>query len=87
MQAYSDPAREDDPYALPDVEVFWHDARDTELGDCFSAEYHDGEALASGWYYWYCFPGCLPDSDPLGPFRTEEEALADAREDAANSAE
>ena len=21
-----------------------------------------------GWYYWYCFPGCLPDSDPTGPF-------------------
>lgn len=32
-----------------------------------------------GWYYWYCFPGCLPDSDPMGPFDTEAEALADAR--------
>jgi hypothetical protein len=32
-----------------------------------------------GWYYWACFPGCLPDSDPIGPFETENEAIADAR--------
>lgn len=37
MQAYSDPARESDPHALP-------------------------------------------DSDPVGPFATEADALADARE-------
>lgn len=36
--------------------------------------------LLSGWYYWHCFPGCLPDSEPIGPFATEAEALADARE-------
>lgn len=34
------------------------------------------------WYYWYCFPGCMPDSDPIGPFDTEADALADARADA-----
>lgn len=33
-----------------------------------------------GWFYWFCFLGCLPDSDPIGPFVTEAEALADARE-------
>lgn len=33
----------------------------------------------SGWYYWYCLPGCMPDSDPIGPFATHAEALADAR--------
>lgn len=32
-----------------------------------------------GWYYWPCFPGCLPDGDPVGPFETEAEAIADAR--------
>ena len=32
------------------------------------------------WFYWFCFPGCLPDSEPCGPFATEAEALADARE-------
>ena len=33
-----------------------------------------------GWYWWSCFPGCLPDGEPMGPFETEAEALADARE-------
>lgn len=31
-----------------------------------------------GWYWWWCEPGCLPDTDPQGPFRTEAEAKADA---------
>ena len=32
-------------------------------------------------YYFYAFgfPGCLWDSDPVGPFDTYEAALADAR--------
>jgi hypothetical protein len=38
------------------------------------------ESGATGGHYWQsCFPGCLPDSDPIGPFETAEEALADAR--------
>jgi hypothetical protein len=37
----------------------------------------------TGWYWWTCFPGCMPDSDPFGPFATEAEALADAQEGAA----
>jgi hypothetical protein len=71
-QAYSDPSRESDPHALPDVEVFYK-----QRGDVY-----DGAALPdAGWYYWYCFPGCLPDSDPIGPFETEAEAKAAAQED------
>lgn len=34
-----------------------------------------------GWYYWTCCPGCLPDSDAIGPFKTEEEAREDAGEE------
>jgi hypothetical protein len=34
----------------------------------------------AGWYWWSCFPGCLPDSEPMGPFETEAEAIADATE-------
>ena len=34
----------------------------------------------SGWYWWACFPGCLPDSDPIGPFETEQAAIDDAQE-------
>jgi hypothetical protein len=57
-------------HALPDVEVFYGCPDDIGI---------DAE---QGWYYWYCFPGCLPDSDPVGPFATEAEALADAQGDA-----
>ena len=81
MQVYSDPSRESDPHALPDVEVF-----EITLGTSgqkyINGEYvcnPDGELLEPGWYWWPCFPGCLPDSDPIGPFDTEEEALADAQ--------
>ena len=34
-----------------------------------------------GWFYWFCLPGCMPDSEPIGPFDTEEAALEHARED------
>ena len=33
-----------------------------------------------GWYWWACFPGCLPDSDAIGPFPTDQEAYNDAQE-------
>ena len=72
MQAYSDPTRASDPHALPDIEVF------RMHGDQFA---FNGEPFESGWYYWFCFPGCLPDGDPIGPFATREEAIAAAQED------
>jgi hypothetical protein len=68
-QYYSDPSRENDPHALPDVEVFY----------CKDQYVYDG-LRESGWYYWFCFPGCLPDSDPLGPFKTEKDAVMDMYE-------
>ena len=33
-----------------------------------------------GFWYWYCFPGCMPDSSAYGPFDSYDAALADARE-------
>lgn len=36
----------------------------------------EGYALEPGWYYWYCFPGCRPDTEPIGPFESEAEAEA-----------
>jgi hypothetical protein len=38
------------------------------------------EGLTGGYFWWSCFPGCLPDGQPMGPFATADEALADARE-------
>lgn len=40
----------------------------------------DNDAFQKPWWYWPCFPGCLPDGGPIGPFDTEADALADARE-------
>jgi len=28
-----------------------------------------------GWYWQACFPGCLPDGDPMGPYPTESECM------------
>ena len=89
-QHYSDPTREEDPYALPNVEVFYMDAEDFSDADADSwmaerltAEEYSPTACKDleGWYYWLCFPGCLPDSEPYGPYATEEDALAAAQED------
>ena len=41
-------------------------------------------AVEGGWFYWYRFPGCLPEGDPVGPFDTCEEAVTACREDAAD---
>lgn len=36
------------------------------------------EHFTEGWYYWPCEPGCLPDSDPVGPFSSQVAAKIDA---------
>lgn len=38
--------------------------------------------ISGGWFYWFCFPGCLPDSEPFGPFNSANEAKADAQANA-----
>jgi hypothetical protein len=35
-----------------------------------------------GYFYWYCFPGCLPEGPAIGPFRTANEALEVVRDEA-----
>ena len=107
MQTYSDPTRESDPHALPDIEVFELTAAEAvELDEDLMFEAMKEFPLANmnsrdrekaidwavedsgatgGWFYHYCFPGCLPDSDfPTGPFKTYQEATNAAQEDAAD---
>lgn len=48
--------------------VDWEDAESVKL---------EAEALA-GYYYWCCFPGCLPEGDAIGPFKTALDAAQDA---------
>ena len=35
--------------------------------------------IAGGWFYWFCFPGCLPDRAPIGPFSTRKESVDASR--------
>lgn len=57
----------------------------TMLADGFGSEQNlcvpcAREQFKPGWYWRTCFPGCMPDSDPFGPFATEAKAVADAQE-------
>lgn len=73
-QYYSDPEREHDEHALPDIEVFQVD--ETMIRN---SPPEGWKGFEPGWYWWSCFPGCMPDSDPNGPFPSETAALADAQ--------
>lgn len=55
-----------EPYG--NFEVFWLDKD------------RDGNVIDSGWYWWSCYPGCMPDSNSKGPFATSRDAFQDADE-------
>ncbi len=76
-QVYSDPTKANNKWSLPDCEVFYSTAygHDLELNE------DGGREFPPGFYYWYCLPGCLPDSEPIGPFTTAEEAIESMREE------
>ena len=46
---------------------------DNDPDSCDVVEYKPG------FYWWACFPGCMPDGDPVGPFSSEDEAVKDAQ--------
>lgn len=56
----------------------------SELGwaEIFHSKDYPEIAKEPGWYWWSCHPGCLPDSDPIGPFQSAEEAEEDFLEPA-----
>ena len=81
-QIYSDPSRESEPHALPDVEIFYLSREEVVQSRTITCDLWfdtDNPNGVIGWYWWACFPGCVPDSDPVGPFDTEDEAIADAQ--------
>ena len=61
------------------LEIFYSDVKDQTAETCFWNR-EDNEPVGSGWFYWHCFPGCLPEGDPMGPFDTEDLAQKDAIE-------
>ena len=95
-QVYSDPKREAEKYALPNVEVFYYTDYNYHVEN-------PEEALEPGYYFWDCFPvvigtdptvinylrkhesrRCLPDSEPWGPYETEQKAIEAAQEEASS---
>lgn len=42
----------------------------------------DEQSIEGGYFYWYCFPGCLPEGSPMGPYKTYKEALEAAQDEA-----
>ncbi len=74
MYTVAAPYNETEMTMPPNIEIFYQDMADTKWGNLDS--YFSG----AGWYYWFCQPGCLPDSDPIGPFVTEADAIADAEQ-------
>jgi len=73
---YLDVSRASEPRYMPSIETFYVD----EGSDDDYRTEDGGDPLAEGWYWWCCMPGCLPDGEPCGPYETEAEAVADARE-------
>ena len=106
-QHYSDPARESDDHALPNLEVFQMTAEEVATSGQYEDEIFElckrhefrlagfngrvreraletlieEQGITGGWFYWYCFPGCLPDSEAMGPYASRQEALKAARLD------
>lgn len=75
-QHYSDPTRANETYSLPDVETMFRTEAENKADGWVDS---DGDPMPGGWYWWTCLPGCMPDSDPIGPFATEAEAVEDAQ--------
>ena len=73
-QVYSDTSKTDEKWSLPDAEVFYRELAENTSDTVFWDE-DDNEPYGEGWYYWFCLPGCMPDSSPFGPFETEAEAI------------
>ncbi len=64
-------------------EVFWVDGAKVSVAHSHAPSVlltEPGEPiLTPGWYWWSAFPGCLPDGEACGPFKTSREAMQDAR--------
>jgi hypothetical protein len=61
----------------PLYDVDWINGRAIEV---FFLDDELARALSGspGWYWWACYPGCLPDGDVFGPFPTSYRAYRDA---------
>lgn len=68
------------PYALEDARVLFLTGDEAQaMGVFLFTEFGEDEEDLEGWYFQYGFPGCLPDSDPTGPYLTAFRAIRAAR--------
>src|SRR5689334_970063 len=76
MRFYTSPQREPDPHALPDAETFRmkyaHCVQcdgfmqdEDAAGMVYCENGHSAKPTDEAWFWWSCFPGCLPDSEPI----------------------
>lgn len=61
---------------LPDVDVDAYIKAPLKFLDLACSALKD----EAGWYYRFCFPGCMPESEADGPYGSEAEALEAARD-------
>jgi hypothetical protein len=40
----------------------------------------DENGIEGGWFFHFCFPGCLPESSPFGPYPSRDAAVSAARD-------
>ena len=66
-RAACEPLYDFDPQTGASIEVFY---ADRVLAKAFGRE--------SGWFWWSCQSGFLPDGEPTGPFATSYAAYRDA---------
>ena len=63
-------------------EIFWHNGghmvEQDESAEMLLDDWRDAER--PGWYWASGFPGCLYDSEPVGPFASSQGAHEDADE-------
>lgn len=64
--------KDEDGESFGSFEVFYLNERE--------AQEQTGGACGAGWYWWACFPGCMPDGEAMGPFNTEKEAIENAND-------
>jgi hypothetical protein len=74
--------KDDEGQPFGSFEVFQVAANDRSEMEKVAGLYIHGTVIAGtepGFYWQACFPGCLPDGEPSGPFETEAEAIEDAQ--------
>ena len=75
--------------AFQDEDLVYEYSKRPEFRLCFmnsrtreamTAKIIEEQGITGGWFWWSCSPGCLPDGPAFGPFASEADAMADARE-------